>query len=444
MKKIAIIVDDVVRDLLPLSLLAIELRKNNMIPFLVPSRIQLFEIKMIKPEIIIINYLRKENEAIVKLYKKAGIDIFLLDQEGGAFNSFDFYQNTKISDNKEIKKTISGVFNWSKELHKESLKRGWFEKNQNILTGHPKYDIYFHSRKDVQQSKKNMILLLTSFTLANPRLSSKQFEVKIWSSTGGNKSEIEHMQIQQEKSFNIYLNEIEKIFIENDDKLFSIKVHPFESPEPYMKRFNKLKNVEIFSDSHLHRMLHNYRVAFHISSTTSIECILHKVVPVNLNFLKNPIDIELLNKISVNCETLKQFRNAVSNLDQVINNYSFEESRKIINDYFGTLDGQAAIRISEYLKSYLNERKDLKVINYKYLTRHKLEKNKFKKGFLILISWSTSLSKISFFNLTSQVKLWKKSIKYFDSKTVQSYCNDLNLDRTKFVEYKNSNSVTTN
>ena len=33
MKKIAIIVDDVVRDLLPLSLLAIELRKNNMIPF---------------------------------------------------------------------------------------------------------------------------------------------------------------------------------------------------------------------------------------------------------------------------------------------------------------------------------------------------------------------------------------------------------------------------
>ena len=119
MKKIAIIVDDVVRDLLPLSLLAIELRKNNMIPFLVPSRIQLFEIKIIKPEIIIINYLRKENEAIVKLYKKAGIDIFLLDQEGGAFKSFDFYENTKISDNKEIKKTISGVFNWSKALHKE-------------------------------------------------------------------------------------------------------------------------------------------------------------------------------------------------------------------------------------------------------------------------------------------------------------------------------------
>ena len=81
MKKVAIIVDDVVRDLLPLSLLAIELKKNNLIPILVPSRIQLFEIKIIKPEIIIINYLRKENESLVRLYKKAGIHIFLLDQE---------------------------------------------------------------------------------------------------------------------------------------------------------------------------------------------------------------------------------------------------------------------------------------------------------------------------------------------------------------------------
>ena len=56
MKKVAIIVDDVVRDLLPLSLLAIELKKNNLIPILVPSRIQRFEIKILKPEIIIRNY----------------------------------------------------------------------------------------------------------------------------------------------------------------------------------------------------------------------------------------------------------------------------------------------------------------------------------------------------------------------------------------------------
>lgn len=444
MKKIAIIVDDVVRDLLPLSLLAIELRKNNMIPFLVPSRIQLFEIKIIKPEIIIINYLRKENEAIVKLYKKAGIDIFLLDQEGGAFKSFDFYENTKISDNKEIKKTISGVFNWSKALHKESLKRGWFEKNQNILTGHPKYDIYFQSRKDIQLSKKNMILLLTSFTLANPRLSSKQLEVSTWSSTGGKSSEIHNMQIQQEKSFNTYLNEIEKIFIENEEKIFAIKVHPFESPEPYLKRFSNFKNVRIFSNSHLHTMLDNYCVAFHVSSTTSIECILKNVVPINLTFLKNPIDIELINKVSLSCGTVDEFRNIVSDLDQVLNSYSFDESKKILNDYFGTLDGQAAVRISDHLKLYLNERKGFKYINYKYITRHNLEKNKFKKSILLLISWSNSLSRISFFNLTSQIKLWKNSVKYFDSKKVHSLCDELNIDSNNFFEYKNSNSVTTN
>jgi len=444
MKKVAIIVDDVVRDLLPLSLLALELRKKNILPFLVPSRIQIFEIKTIKPEVIIINYLRKENEAIVELYKKAGIDIFLLDQEGGAFKSFDFYQNTKISDKEEIKKLISGVFNWSEELHKESLKREWIDKNQNILTGHPKYDIYFKSNKNTQPSRKNRVLLLTSFTLANPRLSSKESEVNTWSSTGGKRKDIEQMQSQQVKSFNIYLNEMEKVFLENEDKIFSIKVHPFESPEPYLKRFNELKNVAIYSELHLHTLLDNHCVAFHISSTTSIECILENVVPINLAFLKNPIDIKLLNEISANCETIEDFRNTISNLDNVLNTYSFEESRKILDDYFGTLDGLAAVRISEYLNSYLNEKKVLKDINYKYITRHNLEENRFKKVFLILISWSNSLSKISFFNFTSQIKLWKKSIKYFDSAIVKSYCKDLNLDSNRFSDYKNSNSVITN
>ena len=53
MKKVAIIVDDVIRDLGPLSLLSIELKKIGIEPFLVPLRIQHLEIKKIKPDVII-------------------------------------------------------------------------------------------------------------------------------------------------------------------------------------------------------------------------------------------------------------------------------------------------------------------------------------------------------------------------------------------------------
>ena len=191
-------------------MLAIELKKNNLIPILVPSRIQLFEIKIIKPEIIIINYLRKENESLVRLYKKAGIHIFLLDQEGGAFKSFDFYQETKLSNDEKLRNMIDGVFNWSKSIQSESIKRNWFAKSKNILTGHPKYDIYFKLKDESNFSNKNNILLFTSFTLANPRLASKNSEVNTWSATGGTRNQLKNMQIQQTESFNIYINQLEK------------------------------------------------------------------------------------------------------------------------------------------------------------------------------------------------------------------------------------------
>ena len=444
MKKVAIIVDDVVRDLLPLSLLAIELKKNNLIPILVPSRIQLFEIKIIKPEIIIINYLRKENESLVRLYKKAGIHIFLLDQEGGAFKSFDFYQETKLSNDEKLRNMIDGVFNWSKSIQSESIKRNWFAKSKNILTGHPKYDIYFKLKDESNFSNKNNILLFTSFTLANPRLASKNSEVNTWSATGGTRNQLKNMQIQQTESFNIYINQLEKIFSKNQNRKFVVKIHPFESDVIYHEKFNRFENVDIIQEPHVYELLEYSCLALHISSTTSIECILKNVVPINLRFLKNPIDIELINHISINCETETELMSVFQNIDQVIKNYSFEKSEDILNQYFETLDGKSAFRIAEYLNDYSRKSEFSTLFNFKYLKRHHLEKNIFKKIILYLFSWSETVSQFSFTNGISQIRLWEKSIKYFNSNLIHKMLKGLDIPEEKFVKFNNTNSITTN
>ena len=443
MRKIAIIVDDVVRDLLPLSLLAMELKKKDFNPILVPSRIQFIEISKVKPDVVVINYLRKENEKYVELYKRAGIDIFLLDQEGGAFKSFDFYEKTKITKKISLKNMITGVFNWSQIIHNESISRKWFDERQNILTGHPKYDIYFKPKKNKILSNKNKILLLTSFTFANPRLSSKSDEVLTWSSTGQIETKLKDMQSQQIESFNFYINKIEKIFLKNKSKDFILKVHPFESAKSYHEKFDKYENVLIVQNTHLHSLLDISRVAIHISSTTAIECILSDVIPVNLRFLNNPIDIDIINQISLNCETLEEFMNIFSSLDEISERYSFEDATKNLNKYFGTLDGRSSLRISEYLKSYYGDKKIPDTINYDLIKRHQLEENKLKKIILFLISWSDKLSQFSFYKGSSQVTLWERSIKYFDANIINDFQNDFNLKNIKFLKYKETNSVTT-
>ena len=105
-KKVAIIVDDIVRDLIPLTLLAIELHKKNLKPYLVPARLQVLEIRKIRPDFIIINYLRKENEEIVKYYKNSGVAVGLLDQEGGAFIDYQKFEEIKLSKNLELRNSI--------------------------------------------------------------------------------------------------------------------------------------------------------------------------------------------------------------------------------------------------------------------------------------------------------------------------------------------------
>jgi len=132
-KKVAIIVDDIVRDLIPLTLLAIELRRKNLKPYLVPARLQVLEIRKIKPDFIIINYLRKENEEIVQYYKNSGVAVGLLDQEGGAFIDYQKFEEIKLSKNLDLRNSIDLVFAWGENFYNEARKRLWFKKDSLII-----------------------------------------------------------------------------------------------------------------------------------------------------------------------------------------------------------------------------------------------------------------------------------------------------------------------
>ena len=48
----------------------------------------------------------------------------------------------------------------------------------------------------------------------------------------------------------------------------------------------------------------------------------------------------------------QELMSVFQNIDQVIKNYSFEKSEDILNQYFETLDGKSAFRITEYLNDY--------------------------------------------------------------------------------------------
>ena len=80
--KACILVDNPLRDLEGMVLIAYHLSKLNFQCFLTPMYFQAFDILSIKPDIVVINYLRKNNVNLIKRFVSEKIKIVVLDTEG--------------------------------------------------------------------------------------------------------------------------------------------------------------------------------------------------------------------------------------------------------------------------------------------------------------------------------------------------------------------------
>ncbi len=445
-KKVAIIVDDIVRDLIPLTLLAIELHRKKLKPYLVPARLQVIEIRKIKPDFIIINYLRKENEEIVKYYKDSGIAVGLLDQEGGAFIDYQKFEEIKLSKNVELRNSIDLVFAWGENFYNEAKKRLWFKEDSLIITGHPKYDIYFKKNKQTNK-KAEKFLFITGFTLGNPRLQTKDKELKTWVKMGGDFNYVKELQNNHEVSYLKFLNLLENIFTKYSDKEFLLKIHPFENSDEYFEKFKKYQNVEIIINKNVINYLPDSKIMFHSSSTTAFESILYNIPTVNINFLDNPFDIEILNNISINLKSQEELETLLETDDYELLQNKTMESKEIIRNYFGDFLGYSSKLIAENIFVFLkyNEIEINENINKNQLVTS-ITNSKTLLTIKKLLFFIGIPEDFSFRRMNSQYTLWKtEEAKYFNKNTLINFLKnfDLEFDLNSFIKVeKKSVSLT--
>ena len=80
--KVCLIVDNPIRDLEGIILIAWHLAKKNIICYIVPIYCQAFDVISLKPDLVLVNYLRPNNVNLLLRYKKENIKICILDTEG--------------------------------------------------------------------------------------------------------------------------------------------------------------------------------------------------------------------------------------------------------------------------------------------------------------------------------------------------------------------------
>src|SRR5687767_9150595 len=89
--RIALIVDHPLRDLGGLCLVAWELARSGAEVYLVPFNLQTREVLALAPDLVVLNYLRPNNERFVDALIVANIGYAMLDTEGGFYGDLAKY-----------------------------------------------------------------------------------------------------------------------------------------------------------------------------------------------------------------------------------------------------------------------------------------------------------------------------------------------------------------
>src|SRR5688500_5327025 len=92
--RVALVVDNPTRDLPGLVLLAHTLASRGVVVYLVPMQRQYVELRALRPDLVVLNYLRPSNDDLAATLLARGTLVTVLDTEGGVFPDLNRYEQT--------------------------------------------------------------------------------------------------------------------------------------------------------------------------------------------------------------------------------------------------------------------------------------------------------------------------------------------------------------
>ena len=375
--KIGIIIDNPIRDLPGILLLTRNLLKYNNEVYLIPMYFQGFDIEFLNIDILILNYVRSNNYNLIKKYKSFGIQIYVLDTEGGVISDHgaDSLENwPKLLIKDKANKLIDGYFFWGPLLSKSFTNTKCIDNSINYITGNPRFDFLNKKYNYYFKNTDKYILINTNFSSIIPLYSNNRIkEYDAFKIAGWSDDYINLLFKENENAFNCFLSVIKDLLVKFPEKKFKIRPHPFESLIFYQNIFKKYANCVIVQNENIFQAIHNANCVIHLNCGTSVESIMLNKLPIQLEFLNNEFlktHTPLPAKISYNAKSIEDLHQVLINIEEYSCNFDFVTSyNEYIYPFFYKNDGNSSERVSKILNSVIYKNK----IKYKYTPRNILK-----------------------------------------------------------------------
>jgi surface carbohydrate biosynthesis protein len=366
--RIALIVDNPYRDLPGLALVALRLCERGAECCLVPMNLAQAELGALTPDFALLNYLRTNNEDMARqLVTEAGIPTGVLDTEGGVFVDWDDYATGKMTANAEVRDLMACYCSWGKRIAAHAPAAGWYRTDQIAVTGAPRFDFY---AKPWRQSARTLapeaarfadgplILVNSSFSLANPRYSPPEQEIDNWVKLGYDRADIAAKQATQRRTLDAMAALTNRIAARFPAAQVVYRPHPFERLETYHDRLDARDNLHLILEGTVDGWLLRADALVQRSCSTAIEAGMAGLPALSPAWIPTALPIDTVERISVPCADeadLMDRLDAAVRGERVIPPGVAEQLDAVIADWFYAVDGKAHERVADAILAHAGD-----------------------------------------------------------------------------------------
>lgn len=356
MRRILLLVDHPQRDLAGMVLTAVELHRRGIIPYLASRHHGHAAAFNLVPDAVLLPFCREANVRFIKSLNQTGMQVFVLDTEGGIVSSLSDYAGTLTSD-VNARMSIEAFFCWGPRIADYLIDNSVFLEEQIAVTGHPRFDFYFPPYKQAMearwfltQSREKRVLIATTFTLINSRFTDRETEIRLLKQAGVSQSLIDRRMAAEAAALQTFIKLTQRLSSEFPAIQWILRPHPFEDDTIYQQCVVN-DNVFIERDGDIRQSFQTATALIHHGSTTGLEAAIHGIPVLETAWLERWADLDPIQAAGIQCDSedvlTVEMRKILDNPDR--KNPMDSEARSVVESWIGPLDGNASIRLADAL-----------------------------------------------------------------------------------------------
>jgi surface carbohydrate biosynthesis protein len=352
------------RDLAGLVLLATQLCHEGATCFIVPDGRRWRELSALAPDFVLINQLRRVRQELAEEFTAAGVQVGVLDNEGGVMPDFSWYGGM-LEPDPSVRHTIALFCTWGEKLAAHAAQENWYRPEQIAVTGMPRFDFYAPPWDDIPLPgaprgdwPRPLVLINGSFPIANPTTHTQAEKVKTISKIrGGDKQYVADYQERQYRSL-LGLAELTNHVTEHFPGItFVYRPHPFERLETYHELLTPRDNLHLIKEGSIHGWLKGADAIIQRGCTTAIEAGMLGVPALSPHWIETPEEIASIEAVSLQCESQNEMDAQLQKL--LDGKLAMPENLKsahaqVVRDWFCAADGRSHQRAANAIFSHHN------------------------------------------------------------------------------------------